>query len=50
VFGQLGGGFGNIEPTVLLDDPLFVPSTLALHGQHWLHSTKVTYVWRLELI
>ncbi len=50
VCGQLGGGFENIEPIVLLDDPLFVPSTLAPHGQHWLHSTKVTYAWTLESI
>ncbi|MBX3321562.1 MAG: S8 family serine peptidase [Phycisphaeraceae bacterium] len=46
-FGQLGGGFGNIEPTLLVNDPLFQSSTLAPHGQHWLHSTKVTYAWTL---
>ncbi len=47
VFGQVGGGYQGIEPILLLNDPYFTPSAYSPYGQHWLHTTKVTYAWRL---
>ncbi|KAA0217404.1 MAG: hypothetical protein DYG94_00710 [Leptolyngbya sp. PLA3] len=47
MFGQVGGGYQGIEPILLLNDPYFTPSAYSPYGQHWLHTTKVTYAWRL---
>ncbi|MCL4220049.1 MAG: S8 family serine peptidase [Phycisphaerales bacterium] len=47
MLGQVGGGYQGIEPILLLNDPYFTPSAYSPHGQHWLHTTKVTYAWRL---